>query len=135
MVPPPRGILGYPPQSTPALLISKAALVSAPTAMVTASPHPCSVCSRPHLRGGGGQGAWTLTQIWKWAQKGQVVTCPGTYGGRSSTSHLLREVLLTIHSPCPLRTLRLFVPGKPIRRPPRPLTCTIPAAQAAPHSP
>jgi len=36
----PRGILGHPPQSTPALLISKAALVSAPTATVTASLTP-----------------------------------------------------------------------------------------------
>lgn len=33
----PWGILGHPPQSTPALLISKATLVSAPTAMVIAS--------------------------------------------------------------------------------------------------
>lgn len=135
MVPPPPGDSGVPSPKhpSPAHLQGRSGLGS--HSHGDCQPTPLFSVFSSSLEGWGGQGAWTLTQIWKWAQKGQVVTCPGTYGGRSSTSHLLREVLLTIHSPCPLRTLRLFVPGKPIRRPPRPLTCTIPAAQAAPHSP
>ena len=96
---------------TPALLIPKAALISVPTAMMTNSLYPHPVCPHPILEGWGSQEAWTLTQIWKRAQKGRVVICLGTYGGRSSTSHLLREVPLTIHLDALLGTQSFLYPG------------------------
>lgn len=74
----PRDFWGAPEAPQPCT-IPKATLVSAPAGPSDSLPHPRSACSRPTLGRGGVQGARTLTQIWKWAQKGQAVTRPGRH--------------------------------------------------------